>query len=154
MHWCQSAVQLLWLRCCSAAVLLLVSTKSLRLRHPTSTVLFPRSVQRKSRITTRLRCVLILPACFFRHVLMLHASLGMQQQLLCQYCHEKCAFLTCMCFREDKESTCCWPWQVPSVLVGLNAQSFDVVQFTFRPLNECRSEAEDSHTFACGQFRC
>ena len=27
--------------------------------------------------------------------------------------------------------------------------SFYVVQFAFRPLNECRSEAEDSHTFAC-----
>ena len=163
-----------WLRCCSDAVLLeiiidlpfgfpinniislllLVSTKSLRLRHPTSTVPFPRLVQleQKSRITTRLRCGLSLPAWFFRHILMSHASLGMQQQLFCQYCHGQCAFLTCMCFREDKQSTCCW--QVPSVLVGLDAQSFHVVQFTFRPLNECRWEAEDSHTCACEQFRC
>jgi len=63
---------------------------------------------------------------------MSHASLGMQQQLLCQYCHGQCAFLTCVCFREDKESICCWPWQVPSVLIGLDAQleSFHVVQFT------------------------
>ena len=77
-------------------------------------------------------------------LLMSHASLGMQQQLLCQYCHGQCAFLTCMCFREDKESTCCWPWQVPSVLVGLDAQSFHIVQFTFRPLNECRGEFEST----------
>ena len=62
---------------------------------------------------------------------MSHASLGMQHQLLCQYCHGQCAFLTCMCFREDKESTCCWLWQVPSALVGLNAQSFHIVQFTY-----------------------
>jgi len=38
---------------------------------------------------------------------------------------------------------------VPSVLVGLDAQSFHVVQFTFRPLNECRWEAEDPHTYTC-----
>jgi len=44
---------------------------------------------------------------FFRHILMSHASLGMQQQLLCQYCHGQSAFLTCMCFREYKESACC-----------------------------------------------
>jgi len=37
---------------------------------------------------------------------MSHASLGMQQQLLCQYCHGQCAFLTCMCFWEDKQSLC------------------------------------------------
>ena len=55
---------------------------------------------------------------------------------------------------EDKESICCWPWQVPSVLVGLDAQSFHVVQFTFRPLSECHWEAEDHHAFACDQFRC
>ena len=75
---------------------------------------------------------------------MSHASLGMQQQLLCQYCHGQCAFLTCVCFREDKESTCCWPWQVPSVLAGLGVKWFHVVQvlFTFRPLNDCRRAAE------------
>jgi len=66
----------------------------------------------------------------FHHIFMSHASLGMQQQFLCQYCHGQCAFLTCVCFREDKQSTCCWLWQVPSVLVGLDAQSFHVVQFT------------------------
>jgi len=60
---------------------------------------------------------------------MSHASLGMQHQLLWQYCHGQCAFLTCVFFWKDKESTCCWPWQVPSVLVGLDAHSFDVVQF-------------------------
>jgi len=40
-----------------------------------------------------------------------------------------------MFFREDKKSTFYWPWQVPSVCIGsgLDAQSFHVVQFTFRP---------------------
>jgi len=52
-----------------------------------------------------------------------------EQQLLCQYYHGQCDFLTCMCFREDKDCTCCWPWQMPSSLVGLDAQSFHVVQF-------------------------
>jgi len=144
-----------WLRCCSAAVLLLVSTKSLWLRDPASTVPFPQLVQQKSCMNNCLRC----KPCqheFFRYILMSHVSLSMQQQLLChwQYCHQQCALLTCMCFREDKESTCCWPWQVPSVLVDLDAQSYHVIQFTFRPLNECRWEVEDSHTFACEQFRC
>jgi len=32
--------------------------------------------------------------------------LGVQQQLLCQYCHRQCVSLTCVRFREDKESTC------------------------------------------------
>ena len=85
------------------------------------------SVQQKSRITTRLRCSLTLPAWFFpthpHHQMMSHASLSMQQQLLFQYCHWQCAFLTCVCFWEDKESTRCWPWQVPSVLVGFDADS-------------------------------
>jgi len=44
------------------AVLLLVSTKSLWLRHPTSTVPFPQAVQQKSRTTTRLRRSLTLLA--------------------------------------------------------------------------------------------
>ena len=100
---CPTALPTL-LRFCSAAVLLLVSTKSLRLRHPTSTVPFPQLVQQISRITIRPRCGLTLPAWCFRHILMSHASLGMQQQLLCQYCHGQCAFLTCVCFREDKKT--------------------------------------------------
>ena len=36
----------------------------------------------------------------------------------------------------------------------MDAKSFHVVQFIFRPLNECRWEAEDSHTFVCEQFHC
>ena len=54
-----------WLRYCFAAVLLLVSTKSLLLRHPTSTVPFHQLVQQKSCITTSLRWGLALPAWLF-----------------------------------------------------------------------------------------
>jgi len=43
-------------------------------------------------------------------------------------------------FREEKGSTCCCPWQVASVHVGLDAQWFQVVQFTFRPLIEDRRD--------------
>jgi len=57
--------------------------------------------------------------------------------------------VTCLCFREDKGETCRWPRQVPSVLAVLDPQLFLFVQFTFRPLNACLWEAEDSHTFAC-----
>ena len=112
-----------WLRCWSAAVLLLVSTKSLQLRQPTSTVPFPQLVQQKSCITTRLNCNLTVPAGFFNHILMSNATdrHAATTQGLCQHCHWQCAFHTCVCFQEDKESTCCWPWQVPSVLVGLDA---------------------------------
>ena len=35
---------------------------------------------------------------------MSHASLGMQQQLLCQYCDGQCASLTCICFRKIKRA--------------------------------------------------
>ena len=41
------------------------------------------------------------------YLLMSHANLGMQQQLLCQSCHGQFAFLNCVCFQEDKERTCC-----------------------------------------------
>ena len=68
-----------WLRCCYVAVRLLVSSKSLGLRHPTSTVPSPLSVRQKSFVTTRLKYSSTMPAGYFKphsHVasIFLHAA--------------------------------------------------------------------------------